>query len=595
MPCAGQDIQLMITADNSFTSELNGVTGQGSDFTTYQTYTIPTSNVPCGSSFNNSGQALVLNVNASNSDQGQGCANNPEGLIFAVTTADCRSCLSGSFYSAQQCGCTSCSTYLTGCATCTSSTSCTSCVSNSYLLSGGQCHTCSSINFGCLTCSSSTVCLSCDTRIRTIILNNFVCTQCSIIMPHCHQCSASSRCDTCDSGYAPYASGCSLCSSLIVGCQLCSSSTVCISCDSVNNFMLVNYLCQCNTGYVLNGTACSLCSGFIVGCLSCSSTTVCTLCNSTSNFILEQGVCHCKPYYALSGSGCLSCGWLMVGCDNCSNSTTCITCSGGEHFISKDSSCDCSKGYALDGLSCKKCEPGCILCTAQRCTDFCGDGVVNGSDCDDGNTKDGDGCSSICAVEENYTCKTTRPYYCSYNKPLELGILSVTKADDNNTLNIAISVSPLLQDLNSTTFRLTVNNSNATAEFGSYSNGTLTFTLHYTADISNGSLMLTINANSAEKTYAIPNSSVMLEPKPANFPAYYFAPSVYQEVKQYVVVTVMLIVVCLVLSLVDLFLKRKVGMELLQFLFLRCLIAIVIKPNLFSLQLRKILQVIGFS
>ncbi|HFE44065.1 MAG TPA: DUF4215 domain-containing protein, partial [Nannocystis exedens] len=33
----------------------------------------------------------------------------------------------------------------------------------------------------------------------------------------------------------------------------------------------------------------------------------------------------------------------------------------------------------------------------------CGDGIVSGDEeCDDGNKKDGDGCSSDCTVEEKY-------------------------------------------------------------------------------------------------------------------------------------------------------------------------------------------------
>ena len=39
------------------------------------------------------------------------------------------------------------------------------------------------------------------------------------------------------------------------------------------------------------------------------------------------------------------------------------------------------------------------------CTEICGDGFNMGEfECDDGNTADGDGCSSKCAVEVNYRC-----------------------------------------------------------------------------------------------------------------------------------------------------------------------------------------------
>ena len=45
----------------------------------------------------------------------------------------------------------------------------------------------------------------------------------------------------------------------------------------------------------------------------------------------------------------------------------------------------------------------------------CGDGDIDallGEDCDDGNTDDGDGCSSSCAVEGDWVCSDTEPTFC---------------------------------------------------------------------------------------------------------------------------------------------------------------------------------------
>lgn len=40
------------------------------------------------------------------------------------------------------------------------------------------------------------------------------------------------------------------------------------------------------------------------------------------------------------------------------------------------------------------------------CLEVCGDGVrpTDFIECDDGNTDDGDGCSSKCKVEDGFTC-----------------------------------------------------------------------------------------------------------------------------------------------------------------------------------------------
>lgn len=41
----------------------------------------------------------------------------------------------------------------------------------------------------------------------------------------------------------------------------------------------------------------------------------------------------------------------------------------------------------------------------QPCTGICGDRAVKGAEtCDDGNTLDGDGCSSICVIEPGWDC-----------------------------------------------------------------------------------------------------------------------------------------------------------------------------------------------
>jgi fibro-slime domain-containing protein len=46
----------------------------------------------------------------------------------------------------------------------------------------------------------------------------------------------------------------------------------------------------------------------------------------------------------------------------------------------------------------------------MACTSSCGDGIVFGNEeCDDGNLRDGDGCSSSCKVEEGYVCNNDAP------------------------------------------------------------------------------------------------------------------------------------------------------------------------------------------
>ena len=57
-------------------------------------------------------------------------------------------------------------------------------------------------------------------------------------------------------------------------------------------------------------------------------------------------------------------------------------------------------------------------------------------ECDDGNLRDGDGCSSLCYVEPNYRCyggSSTSSSQCVYHGvPLSLALSSINKVDGLN-------------------------------------------------------------------------------------------------------------------------------------------------------------------
>lgn len=60
----------------------------------------------------------------------------------------------------------------------------------------------------------------------------------------------------------------------------------------------------------------------------------------------------------------------MQGCLECISQPVCITCNTSLYFLNSSNICD----------------------------DICGDGILIYAECDDGNTIDGDGCSSTCRV-----------------------------------------------------------------------------------------------------------------------------------------------------------------------------------------------------
>jgi proprotein convertase subtilisin/kexin type 5 len=133
------------------------------------------------------------------------------------------------------------------------------------------------------------------------------------------------------------------CSYIMTGCLTCSSNTTCTTCDTSNH-------------YVHNGSACATCASLLTGCVACSNNTVCTTCDSAN-------------YYVLSGSVCVTCASQISGCLACSSPSICTSCSSG------------------------------FLSNISACQEICGDGLLFVLPCDDGNTINGDGCSSTCQVE----------------------------------------------------------------------------------------------------------------------------------------------------------------------------------------------------
>ena len=137
-----------------------------------------------------------------------------------------------------------------------------------------------------------------------------------------------------------------------------------------------------------------------------------------------------------TGNGCNSCkhddGYKCIGsmtapCSLCTGSNTyanypcCTTANGeqckqisngyGDKILDPDGFEECDDGNTQNGDGCSstgKIEPGFVCRTAGKaCEPICGDGKqVANEECDDGNRKGGDGCSANCTLELGYYCKT---------------------------------------------------------------------------------------------------------------------------------------------------------------------------------------------
>jgi len=79
--------------------------------------------------------------------------------------------------------------------------------------------------------------------------------------------------------------------------------------------------------------------------------------------------------------------------------------------------------------------------------DICGDGFLYTLPCDDGNLVNGDGCSSLCNVETDYTCvggSTTSPSLCSFSGTMAVDLNSIIKDPTANRVYLQATIQPPL-------------------------------------------------------------------------------------------------------------------------------------------------------
>jgi cysteine-rich repeat protein len=107
----------------------------------------------------------------------------------------------------------------------------------------------------------------------------------------------------------------------------------------------------------------------------------------------------CEPPYGDSCQYCSSiCAFITLNGPFCGDQ---IINDGEICEIGNTQECTTQEGYS--GL--KVCNEQCSGWGDCASTQYCGEGAVNGNEqCDDGNTQNGDGCSSICEIEEEQEC-----------------------------------------------------------------------------------------------------------------------------------------------------------------------------------------------
>ena len=224
----------------------------------------------------------------------------------------------------------------------------------------------------------------------------------------------------CDDGNSKNGDGCSQACTVEQG-YYCHNGVKCFEVEAGPDCgnSIVDYGEKCDDGNQVSGDGC------LGNCLSveygwkcevpgqpCSKKSVC------GNKIREDGE-SCDDGNTKSGDGCTNTCDIEKGytCDE--TGTVCVKDTETEEGCGNgriDSGEQCDDGNTMNGDGCSS---ECTIesgwnCTAKGCYEVveqesvCGDFEITGEEeCDDGNEYDGDGCSSDCKIESDYRCDTT--------------------------------------------------------------------------------------------------------------------------------------------------------------------------------------------
>ncbi|CAI2384325.1 unnamed protein product [Moneuplotes crassus] len=228
----------------------------------------------------------------------------------------------------------------------------------------------------------------------------------------------------CDDGNKIDGDGCSSTCAIEIGweCTLGDFSTS-SSCSQIcgDGKIMASSTGYCDDGNKIDGDGCdSSCS--IESGWECTGGTSSTP-DTCSDFCGDSKVVKSQSNYCDDGNkdnsdGCdntcsVEVGWTCTSGDFSTKSECSDQCNDG--VVMKPQTGYCDDGNKIDGDGCNvSCgvETGwnCTLGdagTASSCTDYCGDGIVvetKSNWCDDGNSVDGDGCSSSCQIETGWNC-----------------------------------------------------------------------------------------------------------------------------------------------------------------------------------------------
>lgn len=98
--CLNQPVALYIAAYDTFSFEVNGQKGTGTDNAKDYSFSVPTTGIACGNLWGDLGQQVKLNINITNTNDfwKWGCSGDQAGVVFGIISPDCPACSIGKYF-----------------------------------------------------------------------------------------------------------------------------------------------------------------------------------------------------------------------------------------------------------------------------------------------------------------------------------------------------------------------------------------------------------------------------------------------------------------------------------------------------------------
>lgn len=277
-------------------------------------------------------------------------------------------------------------------------------------------------------------------------------------------------------------------------------------------YSLVDSLCYavCPPNTYSNFTS-LICYACISNCLTCLNATSCTTC-ATNMYLAANSTCVCLNYTYLYNDRCYGCHYSCQTCTYSGQYYNCLTCDSSMHrtaaaYTNFNFTCYCDQYFTDVGVT--------------LCADICGDGRAVTSQCDDGNTISGDGCSSTCVKETNWTCIPTATFFsnCYFTGNVSIIVSKVYKEEFSNDVRFYLNVTPWVDSMSWVSSNLVFDTNasiDASASSYYYDSGYLVYKVRYNKDLAGQYIRIDLKPSLSGLYSQMPPANITFQVKTGN-------------------------------------------------------------------------------